>query len=150
MLSEEGDAPTDFLPVLYFASGGGVFDAPIVFAGWGISPSDHPAVAAQIFSGPSFGKVVETWPDDYRAVDVRGKIAVVFRTPGIRTGPRFSPVTQDFETAVTNALKRGARAVLYIDPFLPTLPLTATNVGRINPYKRLGESTPSSAPTSRR
>ncbi len=142
VLSEEGDAPTDFLPVLYFASGGGVFDAPIVFAGWGISPSDHPAVAAQIFSGPSFGKVVEAWPDDYRAVDVRGKIAVIFRTPGIRTGSRFSPVTQDFETAVTNALKRGARAVLYIDPFLPTLPLTATNVGRINPYKRLGESTP--------
>lgn len=142
VLSEEGDAPTDFLPVLYFASGGGVFDAPIVFAGWGISPSDHPAVAAQIFSGPSFGKVVEAWPDDYRAVDVRGKIAVIFRTPGIRTGSRFSPVTQDFETAVTNALKRGARAVLYIDPFLPTFPLTATNVGRINPYKRLGESTP--------
>lgn len=142
VLSEEDDAPTDFLPVLYFASGGGVFDAPIVFAGWGISPSDHAAVATQIFSGPSFGKVVEAWPDDYRAVDVRGKIAVIFRTPGIRTGSRFSPVTQDFDTAVTNALKRGARAVLYIDPFLPTLPLTATNVGRINPYKRLGESTP--------
>jgi ABC-type dipeptide/oligopeptide/nickel transport system permease subunit len=142
VLSEEGDAPTDFLPVLYFASGGGVFDAPMVFAGWGISPSDHAAVATQIFSGPSFGKVVEAWPDDYRAVDVRGKIAVIFRTPGIRTGSRFSPVTQDFDTAVTNALKRGARAVLYIDPFLPTLPLTATNVGRINPYKRLGESTP--------
>ncbi len=142
VLSEEADAPTDFLPVLYFASGGGVFDAPLVFAGWGISPSDHPAVATLIFSGPSFGKVVEDWPDDYRAVDVRGKIAVIFKTPNIRTGSRFATVTQDFETAVTNALKRGARAVLYIDPFLPTMPLTTNNVGRLNPYKRLGEATP--------
>jgi hypothetical protein len=114
----------------------------MVFAGWGVSPSDHPAVATQIFSAPSFGKVIEDWPDDYAAVDVRGKIAVIFRTPSVKAGSRFSPVTQDFETTVTNALKRGARAILYIDPFLPSLPLTATNVGRINPYKRLGESTP--------
>lgn len=142
VLSEEADAPTDFLPVLYFASGGGVFDAPLVFAGWGLSPSDHPAVATQIFSSPSFGKVIEDWPDDYQAVDVRGKIAVIFKTPNIRTGSRFSTVTQDFETAVTNALKRGARAVLYIDPFLPTLPQTTNNLGRLNPYKRLGESVP--------
>lgn len=142
VLSEEADAPTDFLPVLYFASGGGVFDAPLVFAGWGISPSDHVAVATQIFSGPSFGKVIEDWPDDYKAVDVRGKIAVIFKTPNVRTGSRFSTVTQDFETAITNALKRGARAVLYIDPFLPTMPQTTNNAGRLNPYKRLGESVP--------
>ncbi len=136
VLSEEADAPTDFLPVLYFASGGGVFDAPLVFAGWGLSPSDHPAVATQIFSGPSFGKVIEDWPDDYQAVDVRGKIAVIFKTPNIRTGSRFSTVTQDFESTVTNALKRGARAVLYIDPFLPTLPQTTNNLGRLNCRRR--------------
>jgi hypothetical protein len=142
-LSQPTDGPTDVLPVLYFASGGGVFDAPIVFAGWGVSPADHPAVATQIFGAPSFGKLVEDWSDDYRTVDVRGKIAVIFRTPSIRPGSRFSPVTQDFETTVTNALKRGARAVLYIDPVLPSLPLTAgVSGGRINPYKRLGESTP--------
>jgi peptide/nickel transport system permease protein len=141
-LSQPADGPTDVLPVLYFASGGGVFDAPIVFAGWGVSPADHPAVATQIFSAPSFGKLVEDWADDYGTVDVRGKIAVIFKTPSIRPGSRFSPVTQDFETTVANALKRGARAVLYIDPLLPSLPLTTTNVGRINPYKRLGESTP--------
>ena len=141
-LSQPTDGPTDVLPVLYFASGGGVFEAPIVFAGWGVSPADHPVVATQIFSAPSFGKLVEDWADDYRTVDVRGKIAVIFKTPSIRPGSRFSPVTQDFETTVTNALKRGARAVLYIDPILPSLPLTATNVGRINPYIRLGESTP--------
>jgi peptide/nickel transport system permease protein len=141
-LSEEADGPTDFLPVLYFASGGGVFDAPIVFAGWGLSPSDHPAVTTQIFAAPSFGKVIEDWADDYRAVEVRGKIAVIFKTPNVKTGSRFSTATQDFETTVTNALKRGARAVLYIDPFLPLLPLTTNNLGRINPYKRLGEATP--------
>ena len=141
-VSEEGDGPTNLLPVLYFASGGGVFDAPLVFAGWGLSPSDHPAVATQIFSGPSFGKVVEGWPDDYSAVDVRGKIAVLLKMPSIKTGPRFATVTQDFETAVTNALKRGARAVLYVDPALLTLPLTATNAARPNPYIRLGESLP--------
>lgn len=141
-VSEEADGPTNFLPVLYFASGGGVFDAPIVFAGWGLSPADHPSVATQIFSGPSFGKVVEDWPDDYSAVDVRGKIAVMLKMPSIRTGTRFAIVTQDFETAVSNALKRGARAVLYVDPALPTLPLTATNAARPNPYIRLGESVP--------
>ena len=143
-VSEEADGPADFLPVRYFASGGGVFDAPIVFAGWGLSPSDHPTATSSPRSEAcqASGRSSRAWADDHHAVDVRGKVAVVFECRTSRTGSRFSPVTQDFETAVTNALKRGARAVLYIDPFLPTLPLTTTNVGRINPYKRLGESTP--------
>ena len=72
-LSQPADGPTDVLPVLYFASGGGVFEAPIVFAGWGVSPADHPAVATQIFSAPSFGKLVEDWADDYATVDVRAR-----------------------------------------------------------------------------
>jgi ABC-type dipeptide/oligopeptide/nickel transport system permease subunit len=141
---EGADAATDILPVLYFASGGAVLDAPIVFAGWGLSPSDHPETAPLIgqFPAPNLGTVVKTWPDDYRAVDVRGRVAVILRMPNIQTRTRGITVGQDFETTVNNALKRGAVAVVYIDPLLPTLPLTTFSGSRINPYRRLGETLP--------
>lgn len=147
-VSEEGDGPTDVLPVLYFASGGAVLDAPIVFAGWGLSPSDHPERAPVIgqFPAPNLGTVVKSWADDYRAVDVRGKAAVVLRMPNIQGGTRGATQGQDFETTVTNALKRGAVAVLYIDPFLPTLPVTTFRGNAINPYRRLGETLPLERP----
>lgn len=141
-VSEEADGPTEVLPVLYFASGGAVLDAPIVFAGWGLSPSDHPQTAASIFSPPSLGTVIKDWADDYRAVDVRGKVAAILRMPFIQTGTRNVTQGEDFETAVTNALKRGAVAVLYIDPLLPTLPITTFRGNLINPYRRLGETVP--------
>ncbi len=147
-VSEEADGPTDVLPVLYFASGGAVLDAPIVFAGWGLSPSDHPETAPVIgqFPAPNLGTVVKGWADDYRAVDVRGKVAVILRMPAIQSGSRGITPGQDFETSVTNALKRGAVAVLYIDPFLPTLPLTTFSGSRINPYRQLGETVPLERP----
>src|SRR5688572_20015832 len=147
VVSEEADGPTDMLPVLYFASGGAVLDAPIVFAGWGLSPSDHPEApptVGQVFAGPpGLATIVKTWADDYRAVDVRGKVAVILRMPSIQSGgSRGVTQGQDFETTVTNALKRGAVAVLYIDPLLPTLPLTTFAGSRINPYRRLAETVP--------
>lgn len=147
-VSEEADGPTDILPVLYFASGGAVLDAPLVFAGWGLSPSDHPETAPVIgqFPAPNLGTVVKDWADDYRAVDVRGKIAVILRMPAIQSGSRGITQGQDFETSITNALKRGAVAVLYIDPLLPTLPLTTFIGSRINPYRRLAETIPLERP----
>jgi peptide/nickel transport system permease protein len=147
-VSEEADPPTDILPVLYFASGGAVLDAPIVYAGWGLSPSDHPETAPLIgqFPAPNLGTVVKDWADDYRAVDVRGKIAVILRMPFIHSSSRNITQGQDFETAVSNALKRGAVAVVYIDPLLPTLPTTTFRGTLINPYRRLAETVPVERP----
>jgi hypothetical protein len=148
-VGEESDGPTDILPVLYFASGGAVLDAPIVFAGWGLSPSDHPETAPIIGQFPplSLGAAVKTWADDYRAVDVRGKVAVIMRMPNIETGARGPTLGQDFEATVANTLRRGAVAVLYIDPQLQTLPVTTFGGGgRINPYRRLAETTPLQRP----
>jgi peptide/nickel transport system permease protein len=147
-VSEEADGPTDVLPVLYFASGGAVLDAPIVYAGWGLSPSDHPETVPLIgqFPAPSLGTVVKSWADDYAAVDVRGKIAVVLRMPSIQGGTRGLTLGQDFETTVTNALKRGAVALVYIDPLLPTFPVTALRGNAINPYRRLAETLPLERP----
>ena len=147
-VSEEADGPTDVLPVLYFASGGAVLDAPIVYAGWGLSPSDHPETAPVIgqFPAANLGTVVKSWADDYAAVDVRGKIAVVLRMPSIQGGTRGLTQGQDFETTVTNALKRGAVAVVYIDPFLPQFPVTTFRGSAINPYRRLGETLPLERP----
>lgn len=147
-VSEEADGPTDVLPVLYFASGGAVLDAPIVYASWGLSPSDHPETSPTVgqFPPPNLGAVVKGWADDHRAVDVRGKVAVILRMPAIQSGSRGITPGQDFETSVTNTLKRGAVAVLYIDPFLPTLPLTTFSGSRINPYRRLGETVPLERP----
>jgi len=145
-VSEEADGPNNVLPVLYFASGGAVLDAPIVFAGWGLSPSDHPETAAVLFTAPSLGTVVKGWADDYRAVDVRGKIAVILRMPNVQSGSRNITAGQDFETTAANALKRGAVAVLYIDPTLPTLPITTFRGNLINPYRRLGETVPLQRP----
>jgi peptide/nickel transport system permease protein len=147
-VSEEADGPTDVLPVLYFASGGAVLDAPIVYAGWGLSPADHPETAPVIgqFPAATLGSVVKSWADDYAAVDIRGKVAVVLRMPSIQGGTRGATQGQDFETTVANALKRGAVAVVYIDPFLPTFPVTAIRGNSINPYRRLAETLPLERP----
>ena len=148
-VSEEADGPTEVLPVLYFASGGAVLDAPIVYASWGLSPSDHPQSPTSVGtfgSAPSLGAVVKDWTDDYRAVDVRGKVAVILRMPNIQSSPRSITQGQDFELTITNALKRGAVAVLYIDPGLPTLPVTTFRGNLINPYRRLADTVPLKRP----
>ena len=148
-VSEAADGPTDVLPVLYFASGGAVLQAPVVYAGWGLSPSDHPETAPVIgqFPAANLGTVVKSWADDYRAVDVRGKVAVVLRMPSIQGGTRGVTQGQDFETTVANALKRGAVSVVYVDPFLPTYPVTTFRGSAINPYRRLGETLPLERPS---
>ena len=144
-VSEETDGPRNILPVLYFASGGGIVDAPVVYASWGLSPSDHAAAATSVGtfgSVPALGTLIANWADDYKAVDVRGKIAVMLSMPNVqRSGTRSIAFAQDFETTVANALKRGAASVVYIDPTLPDLPV-AYSATRVNPYQRLAAIVP--------
>jgi peptide/nickel transport system permease protein len=148
-VTEEADGPADLLPVLYFASGGAVLDAPIVFAGWGLSPADHATTATSVGTPgalPSFGTVIKDWADDHSTVDVRGKVAVVLKMPNIQVNSRNAVPGQDFEVAIRNALKRGAVAVLYIDPALPRYQPTPFTAGALNPYQRLAQTLPIERP----
>jgi len=146
-INETTEGQNNVLPVLYFASGGATLDRPLVFAGWGLSPSDYrPTVTATSnISAPSLGTAVKEWADDYAAVDVSGKVATILKMPTIDSGRGATPGL-DFETAVQNALKRGAAAVLYIDPLLPTMPLATVAGNRVNPYRRLAQILPVERP----
>jgi hypothetical protein len=70
---------------------------------------------------------------------------VILKMPTIDSGRGATP-GQDFETTVQNALKRGAAAVLYIDPLLPTMPLTTVAGNRVNSYRRLSQILPIERP----
>src|SRR5438046_5067333 len=80
-LRDGQEASSDAQAVLYSASGGGIVDASLVFAGWGISPADYPPRDVSVFSPPDFGKAIEKWADDYAKVDVRGKVVVFLKVP---------------------------------------------------------------------
>ena len=148
-ISEDVDKRTNILPVLYHASGGAVLDAPLVYAGWGLSPSDHPPAPARVGTfgtQPGFGTLVQDWADDYATLDVRGKVVITLRMPNVQLSRTTATTTgQDFETTVMNALKRGAAAILYIDPALPTLSTTVTGQP-FNPYLRLAGVLPIERP----
>jgi hypothetical protein len=124
-----------------------VLDAPLVYASWGLSPADHPpaTTATSNIGSPPLGNVVKDWADDYRGIDVRGKVTAILKMPTVNAGRGATP-GQDFETAVKNALKRGAAAVLYVDPQLPSLPLAAISGTRVNPYRRLEQVLPPERP----
>jgi hypothetical protein len=125
--------------VVYADSGGATIDAPLVFAGWGISPADYPR-QPQLTFGIDFGQTVASFPDDYAKVDVRGKVVVLLRFTGILTGrgPANGP---DVETHMKNAIKRGAAAVILVDPVLPRLPRVTTGVTQ-NLYQRVEAQSP--------
>ena len=136
---ETDQGPLDARAVVYADSGGGTIDAPLVFAGWGISASDYPREPQRIF-GIDFGSSVESFPDDYRAVDVKGKAVVLLRYTGVLTG-RGPATGPDIETDIKNAIKRGAAAVLFVDPGLPRLPRLTTGVLQ-NTYQRIEQQSP--------
>ena len=125
-------AAADFTPLLIGSAGGGVVDAPVVFVGWGISPADFPPQRRSAFSTGDFGTAVSTWDDDFAKVDVRGKVALIFRLPNIRTGRNFIPAPTA-DTVMQSALKRGAAAILWVDASR-TLTLDR---GQPDPYRRL-------------
>ena len=122
----------DFSPLLIGASGGGTIDAPLVFAGWGVSPSDFPRQQVSVFSTGDFGTAVSTWQDDYATVDVRGKVALIFRLPNIRAGRNLIPAPL-VDDLLASALKRGAAAVLWVDASRTQ----AIARGQPDPYRRL-------------
>ncbi|MDQ6858999.1 MAG: ABC transporter permease subunit [Chloroflexota bacterium] len=122
----------DFSPLLFGPTGGGVVDAPVVFAGWGISPADFPPIKTSVFGPLDFGTTVSDWQDDYATVDVRGAVALILRLPNVIIGRNAVPApTADM--LIASALKRGAAAVLWVD-------LSRTQIiarGQPDPYRRL-------------
>ena len=125
-------ARADYVPLLIGPSGGDTIDAPLVFAGWGVSPSDFPRQQVSVFSAGDFGTAVATWQDDYATVDVRGKVALIFRLPNIRAGRSFIPAPL-VDDLLASALKRGAAAVLWVDASRGQ----AIARGQPDPYRRL-------------
>ena len=133
-------AGADYTPLLIGASGGGIIDAPVVFAGWGVSPSDFPRQQVSIFSTGDFGTAVQGWQDDYATVDVRGKIALIFRLPNIRAG-RNLILAPTVDQLLASALKRGAVAILWVDASREQI----VGRGQPDPYRRLVADDPLTA-----
>lgn len=136
-IDDTSSASTDVRALVTADTGGGTVDAPLVFASRGLSPGDYPPRQTSIFGGPDLGTIIRDYADDYAGLDVRGKIVVLVRFMGVRND-RFRVPGADVGTAIDNALKRGAAAVLFIDPDLPryvTVPRGAFQP--VNPYARL-------------
>jgi peptide/nickel transport system permease protein len=148
---------------VYGGSGGGHVEAPLVFAARGLSPSDYPPPPPSpgyLWKIPELGDALKEYADDYAGIDVRGKVVLVVRFLGVcpargvsKCGPQtlgytIGPTAEDY---VANAVKRGAAAVLFVDPALPLYTDTTDNFsyfaegyrGGLNPYKTIeGRSRP--------
>ena len=129
------------------ASGmGGTVDGPLVFAARGIVPAEYQAPTALQRqrgrgAGPELGPLVKDYPDDYANLDVRGKVVLLVRFMGIDTGAAGYAYGPPGETSISNAIKRGAAAVLFVDPDLSAYP-TSTN-----PYRLLEQEAPATSAT---
>src|SRR5207302_6891920 len=129
-------------PLLDEDTGGGIVDAPLVFVSRGVSPADYQPQRTSFFSAPDLGQVIATHADDYAMVDVRRKIVVLQRFMGVANA-RFRVTGPDVGLAIQNALKRGAAAVLFVDPSLPAYVNVAANArASVNPYLRLEQQFP--------
>jgi ABC-type dipeptide/oligopeptide/nickel transport system permease subunit len=147
------------LPMRAFVSaltGGGTVEAPLVFAGRGISPADYPPQPRNFFGPPDVGQVIANWADDYATIDVRGKIVVLVRFAGVagatsRSFNNGNVLGPSVDESIANAIKRGAAGVLFVDPALPQY--TADDPGYIvvvgdgilagvDPYLRLERALP--------
>jgi peptide/nickel transport system permease protein len=126
-------------------TGGGVVEAPLVFAGRGITADDYepmtqPVVAART---PDFAKLIRdySYADDYAGIDVRGKVVLLTRFVGI-AGPGNTRLTGGGaargplpEDSIKNAIKRGAAAVIFVDPAL----YLYTDIGSVGTVYGLGD-----------
>ncbi len=113
-------------------TGGGAVEAPLVFVGRGISPSEHPAPP----KGPAYGQqlpelnaLIVDYADDYATVDVRGKVVLLVRFLGVKArkppelGSNQHPLNGSaygfpVEDSIASAIKHGAAAVIFVDPDL--------------------------------
>lgn len=130
--------------------GGGTVEAPLVFAGRGIVPSDfstQPPLyrpdttrlygygSTCVAGRPCLGALIQSYPDDYAAVDVRGKVVLLVRFMGVATsglhaeGPHVA-------RSIADAIERGAAAVVLVDPQLGVY--AETN----DPYRQLERDLP--------
>ncbi|MDQ2952415.1 MAG: hypothetical protein M3R54_09160, partial [Chloroflexota bacterium] len=121
-------------------TGGGRVEAPVVFVGHGLSPADYPPRAASIFASGDLGTALVGFADGYSTVDVRGKIVILLRYRSVN-GTQRDAHGPDAESSILNAKKRGAAAIVFVDPDLPKYPLTPT-LRLANPYVRLEELSP--------
>jgi peptide/nickel transport system permease protein len=126
-------------------TGGGVVEAPLVFAGRGISADDYeptpqPVVAAR---RPDFARLIRdyNYADDYAGIDVRGKVVLLTRFVGI-AGPGNTRLFEGSaargplpEDSIKNAIKRGAAAVIFVDPAL----YLYTDIGSVGTVYGLGD-----------
>jgi hypothetical protein len=148
--------------IIYAGTGGGVVEAPVVYAARGISPSEHPPLPTQLYAGalPNLGTLIKDYPDDYAGLDVRGKVVVLVRFIGVATRPAGSRSIANVEgfsgeDAIAGAIKRGAAAVVLIDPalrFYTDEPESVTyGLGGVrggpNPYLRLERESPATSAT---
>src|SRR5258708_4656724 len=104
------EGPTLF-PVLAGKSSGGTVDAPLVFAGWGLSPEGFPPSRLSAIPAPDFGSQGSTWAADYP----KG-VSMAVALPGAATVS--VPVAAVTETshnllALTPARPDGHRMVLW-------------------------------------
>jgi peptide/nickel transport system permease protein len=142
LVREGTGSPVDVRAFVDADTGGGRVDAPLVWVGRGISPSDYPPRATSVFAAPDFGTLIAGFADDYAGVDVRGKVVVFMRLMGASNAPRLA-TGPDVESSILNATKRGAAAVLFIDPDLPRYVNVPTSFFTpVNPYRRLEAAFP--------
>lgn len=134
------------------ATGGGVVEAPLVYVGRGITPSELPPRGPNPFDPtPDLGRLIKDYADDYASVDVRGKVVLLVRFLGVAgTSPRgrFS-AGPSAEDSIARAIRRGAAAVLFVDPALPLYTDTGSPIfpagilaGVMNPYLRAEKDSP--------
>lgn len=140
--TEPTDGPPSLRPLVYVETGGGSVEAPLVFASRGLSPADYPPRRTSVFGGPDLGTLIADFPDDYAGLDVRGKVVLLVRFLGLVAGAQAIP-GPSVDVAIENALKRGAAAVLFVDPALPSYVNVASSGSTpVNPYQRLEQSFP--------
>ena len=126
--------------------GGGVVDAPLVFAARGVVPAEipHPLAYAAARRLPDLATLVKDYPDDYAGIDVRGKIVLLVRFMGVDTGTRGVVEGLSVGTAVNDAIKRGATGVIVVDPVVgnPGSSLDPRSLLALNAYVQIEQLFP--------
>ena len=147
--------PPQVQPFVSSGAGGGVVDAPLVFAARGIVPAEYPPPPINPFAAPDISRFIDDYADDYAGLDVRGKVVLLVRFMGVEIrgpGPtaRRYALGPSVDSSIAGAITRGAAAVLFVDPALPLYTDTSQSfttrdgriTGGINPYLRLERDAP--------
>jgi peptide/nickel transport system permease protein len=158
-LTETPDRTRTARSFLSAGTGGGIVEAPFVFAARGISADDYRLQPQPVatFAVPDFATLIRDYgyADDYAGIDVRGKVVLLVRFVGIaaasRTDRVFYPARGPLpEESIANAIKRGAAAVIFVDPALSLYnDLSSRSAvrqgdldGGMNPYLRVERESP--------